>query len=498
MEKNYLFKAEKVNKSFGTTHALVDVDIAIAPGEIRGLIGENGSGKSTFSSICAGIQRADSGVLNLLGEGYNPNGTIDAMNRGVSMVVQEQGTINKVSVAANLFFGEEQQFVKCGVLNVKKMNKEALNALHSIGVEHIEPDAMIDSFTFEDRKLVELARALYKKPKLWIVDETTTALTINGREILYKLMRRIRDEGSSVLFISHDIEEIVKMCDSITILRDGVLAANLQKEEFDVNKIKQLMIGRTISGDYYRQDNDGSFSEEVVLELKNVTCGILKDITVQLHRGEILGVGGLSDCGMHELGKVFFGLLKPEKGEVVKDGTSKVESAAWSVENGIAYVSKNRDKESMMTLCSIKDNICLPSLKKLAKNGLITKKSEKDMADEWTKNLEVKAESIEKYCNSLSGGNKQKIVLAKWLAKGSDIMILDCPTRGIDIGTKASIYKLIEKLKKSGKSIILISEEMPELIGMSDRVVILKDGIFSGEFMRIEEMTEEKLIHKMI
>jgi len=201
---------------------------------------------------------------------------------------------------------------------------------------------------------------------------------------------------------------------------------------------------------------------------------------------------------MHELGKVFFGLLKPEKGEVVKDGTSKVESAAWSVENGIAYVSKNRDKESMMTLCSIKDNICLPSLKKLAKNGLITKKSEKDMADEWTKNLEVKAESIEKYCNSLSGGNKQKIVLAKWLAKGSDIMILDCPTRGIDIGTKASIYKLIEKLKKSGKSIILISEEMPELIGMSDRVVILKDGIFSGEFMRIEEMTEAKLIHKMI
>lgn len=498
MEKKYLFKAENISKSFGATQALADVDITVGPGEIRGLIGENGSGKSTFSSICAGIQKADSGNMYLDGERYAPSGTIDAMDIGVSMVVQEQGTINKISVAANLFLGEEDQFVRHGVLNVKKMNGEALGALRAIGVEHIEPDVMIDTLSFEDRKLVELARTLYKKPKIWIVDETTTALNISGREILYRLMRQVRDAGNSVIFISHDIEEIIRMCDTVTILRDGVLTADLRKEELDADRMKRLMIGRKIEGDYYRQDESGSAGSGVVLEMQDVTCGILKDITLGLHQGEILGIGGLSDCGMHELGKVFFGLLAPEKGRVVKDGGQEVKDAAWSVEHGIAYVSKNRDKESMMTLCSIRDNIALPSLKNLARHWMIRKKDEKALAEVWSGKLEVKAESIDIYCSALSGGNKQKVVLAKWLGKGSEIMILDCPTRGIDIGTKASIYKLIENLKKEGKSIILISEEMPELIGMSDRVIMLKDGRLSGEFTRDEEMTEAKLIQKMI
>lgn len=498
MKNEYLFKAEKVNKSFGSTHALVDVDIIVKKGEIRGLIGENGSGKSTFSSICAGIQKNDSGTMYIDGIEYKPTGTIDAMNHGVSMVVQEQGTINKITVAANIFFGKEAQFVKYGVMNVKRMNMEAKRMLESIGAEHIEPQKMIDKLTFEDRKLVELARSLYTSPKLWIIDETTTALTVNGRDILYKLMRKLRDQGGSVLFISHDIDEITQICDSLTILRDGVLTANLEKADFDEDKIKQLMIGREISGHYYREDLNEKCSETVVLEMKHVTGGILKDVSVSLHKGEILGIGGLSDCGMHELGKVLFGLIKPEEGEVLKNGNQKVKSAAWAVEHEIAYVSKNRDKESMMTICSIKDNICLPSLPKLARFLLISKSKEKTLAKTWSENLEVKADSISQYCNTLSGGNKQKVVLAKWLGKGSEIMILDCPTRGIDIGTKASIYGLIEKLKNDGKSIVLISEELPELIGMSSRIVMLKDGVVSGEFTREEGMTEAKLIQKMI
>lgn len=498
MKTEYLLKAEKINKSFGSICALSDVDIALKKGEIRGLIGENGSGKSTFSSICAGMQKADSGKMYLEGVEYKPDGTIDAMDHGVSMVVQEQGTIGKISVAANIFFGKESQFEKFGVMNVSRMNQEAKKMLVSIGVEHIEPQTMIDTLTFEDRKLVELARALSVSPKLWIVDETTTALTVSGRTILYRLMKEVRDKGGSVLFISHDIEEIMNVCDSLTILRDGVLTADLEKSEFEENRIKQLMIGREISGHYYREDTKSSYEEQVVLETKHVDCGILRNITVALHKGEILGVGGLSDCGMHDFGKLLYGLLKPETGEVLMYGKDKVKNAEWAVDHGIAYVSKNRDRESLMPMCSIRDNICLPSLKDLAKRKLISRKREKELADTWAKNLEVKAASTETYCNTLSGGNKQKVVLAKWLAKGSDVMILDCPTRGIDIGTKASIYQLIESLKNSGKSIVLISEELPELIGMSDRIVMLKDGAVSGEFRREEEMTEAKLIQKMI
>lgn len=498
MKNDYLFKGEDICKSFGSTQALKNVTITISRGEIHGLIGENGSGKSTFSSICAGIQKADSGKLYLDGKEYIPSGTVDAMDKGVSMVVQEQGTVGKISASANIFFGKEAMFVKGGVLNVRKMNQEASRVLNDMGITHIDPQVMIDTLTFEDRKLIELARALYTSPKLWIVDETTTALTVNGRDILYSLMNRIKEEGGSVLFISHDIDEIMNMCDALTILRDGVMTATLEKSEFEEDKIKQLMIGREMSGHYYREDTEERIGEEVVLEAQNITGGVLKNVSVSLHRGEILGVGGLSDCGMHDLGRVMFGLTKPDIGKVQKGKGEKVKNAKWAVEHGIAYISKNRDREAMMTLCSIKDNICLPSLKQLAKGGFILKKSERNLSSKWAENMEVKANSVEQFCNTLSGGNKQKVVLAKWLAKGSDIMIMDCPTRGIDIGTKASIYQLIEQLKKEGKSILLISEELPELIGMSDRIVILKDGVLSGEFYRSEGLTEAKLIQKMI
>lgn len=498
MSNEYLCRAEKLCKTFDSTVALSNVDIAVEKGVIHGLIGENGSGKSTLSSIFAGIRKADGGTMYLDGKEYCPSNTIDAMDRGVSMVVQEQNTIGKITVAANIFFGKEALFTKGGILNVKKMNQEAKKALEYVGVTHIDPQQNIDKMTFEDRKLVELARAFYTRPKLWIVDETSTALTVNGREILYKLMKRLRDENGSVLFISHDIDEIMQMCDSLTILRDGVVTARLEKSDFSTEKIRTLMIGRDISGHYYRQDSNGEISGDVVLEADGVSTDILKDISVSLHKGEILGIGGLSDCGMHDLGRVLFGLTRPQSGQVLLNRKGKVKNAAWAVQEGIAYVSKNRDRESLMPICSIKDNICLPSLRDLAKHFIVTRKSENGMAKKWSKNLEVKAASINEYCSELSGGNKQKVVLAKWLAKGSDVMILDCPTRGIDIGAKASIYRLIEQLKNAGKSIVLISEELPELIGMSDRIVTLKDGRVSGEFYRSEGLSEAKLIHKMI
>lgn len=498
MGKDYLFKVEHMYKSFGTTRALDDVGLLVNGGEIQGLIGENGSGKSTLASICAGIQKCDSGQMILNNQTYQPSGTIDAVQQGVSMVVQEQGTIGMITVAANIFIGEEDMFIKFGILNVRKMNMEAQKILEDIGAGHIDAKEMIDSLTFEDRKLVEIARSLYKSPKLLIIDETTTALTVTGRDILYALMNKIRNEGGSVLFISHDIDEIMTVCDALTILRDGVFIARIEKEEFEANKIKQLMIGRELSGSYYRENILANQDETVVLEAKNVSNEMLKDVSLKLYQGEILGIGGLSDCGMHEVGKTLFGLLTPEQGEVVLRQNIPVVNPQKAVEDGMAYVSKNRDKESMMIVSSIKDNICLPSHKELSRMGLIKKKDEHKLAKHWMEELKIKAASDDKFCNTLSGGNKQKVVLAKWLAKGSDVLILDCPTRGIDIGTKASIYLLIENLQQQGKSIVLISEELPELIGMSDRIIVMKSGQISGEFSREEGLTEEKLIHKMI
>ncbi len=338
-KKKCLFRAEHIYKTFGSVKALVDFNIEIAPGEVRGLVGENGSGKSTFSSIAAGIQKADSssGQMYLDGKEYAPNGTVEAIDNGVSMVVQEQGTISKISVAANIFFGKEKQFSKFGVLNVKKMNAEAKKALERIGVTKIKPETMIDKLSFEDRKLVELARALNSNPKLWIIDETTTALTVNGRDLLYKLMEEVKRSGSSILFISHDIDEIMDKCDTLTILRDGVLTANLKKEEFEPDKIRSLMIGREIGDHYYREDKGESVSDEVVLELKDVSTNDLSDISLQLHKGEILGLGGLSDCGMHEVGKLLYGLVKPDVGQVLMNGSELVKSPKWAVEHSIGY-----------------------------------------------------------------------------------------------------------------------------------------------------------------
>ena len=498
MEEAAFFYGKNIVKTFGVVTALDRVDISINRGEVRGLIGENGSGKSTFSLISAGVQKPDSGRMFFDGSEYAPENVIDALEKGVGMIVQEQGTIGRLSVSANLFLGREEIFIRHGVLNVRKMNSTAAELLSGMGVTHIKPDEYTDTLTFEDRKIVEIARAMYAKPKLLIIDETTNALTAAGREILYRIIKQQREENLSVLFISHDVDEIMRVCDSITILRDGSVTANLKKEEFDENRIKQLMVGREMTAHYYRTDFDSSCGDQVVLSVNRVFTKSLKGISLQLHRGEILGIGGLTDCGMHEIGKVMFGLERPVKGTVIDFKGVVINSPKKAIRNSIGYISKNRDKEALMPVCSIRDNVCMPSLDDLSKAGIVTKKAEKLFALRWTEKLSIKMVSIDQFCTALSGGNKQKVVLAKWLGKNSDILILDCPTRGIDIGVKAAIYDLLYKLKESGKSILIISEELSELIGMSDRVLIVKDGRVEDEHKREERLTESDLIVSMI
>ncbi|MGI6333358.1 MAG: sugar ABC transporter ATP-binding protein [Saccharofermentanales bacterium] len=499
MSHSHVLKVNNLSKSFGPTQALQDVSLVLSAGEIRGLIGENGSGKSTLSNIIVGIIKPDSGEMELRGEKYQPHSMLDADRNKISMIVQEMATINKISVAANLFSGQEMQFGRFGLINQRRMNTAAKEALLRIGVDWIEPESDIDTISFEDRKLVELARAVENDPDILIVDETTTALSQKGREIMYRIMQELKDQNKSVLFISHDLSEIIDQCDTVTVLRDGQLVDTLEKEQMEIHRIQYLMIGRNITEGYYRSDYDFSHSDEVVLKIENVSYDQLQNVSINLHRGEILGIGGLSDCGMHDLGKIAFGLLKPESGSVTLPARNiTIKSPAVAIKNKIGYMSKNRDQEALLLSTSIKSNVCLPSLDILKKAFIIARTSEKKLANRVCSALDVRMSSINQHCMYLSGGNKQKVVVAKWLGNESDILIMDCPTRGIDIGVKQMIYQLMQDLKAEGKAILMISEELPELIGMSDNILIMKDGRISASFQRSEDLTEAQIIKYMI
>ena len=500
MEKEAILCVKDICKNFGTVKALKSVSTSFYPGEIHGLIGENGSGKSTLSSVISGIYPPDGGSMSLNGQEYRPSSIIDGERHGICMIVQEMGTINGITVAANIFAGQEEKFSRFGIVNKKAMTEAAQKALENIGVSDICASAGIDEESFENRKIVEIARAMCHEVQVLIVDETTTALSQKGRTLIYALMDRLRREGKAVIFISHDLDELTEHCDTVTVLRDGVFIKTLSKEEINPGTMRQLMVGRQIDEDYYRNDYDNYLGKEAVLSVENLSAEhVLKNITFQLRAGEILGIGGLTDSGMHDLGKLAFAIGKADEGKVIfcKNGEA-VTSPGRAIRHKIGYVSKNRDKESILNQSNIQDNICLPSYDKLKKGCYIAPSSEKKLAGEQSETLQIKMSSLKQLCGQLSGGNKQKVALAKWLGNDSDILILDCPTRGIDVGVKAAIYRLMDEYRKSGKAILMISEELPELIGMSDRILILKDGELVQEFQRAKDLTEADIIQYMI
>jgi len=471
-------------------------------GKSGGLIGENGSGKSTLSNIISGQLLPDEGKMYIQDKEYKPNNNIDAKNNGIGMIIQEMGTINGLTVAANIFLGKEDLFKNSGgLINTKKMYSEAKRILQDIGIDYIRSDEFVDRLGFEDRKIVEMARAMYLKPNVLIVDETTTALSQRGRDILYNIMENMRKQGKTIIFISHDLDEIIDKCDTISVMRDGRTVGTYNVSELTKNKIRSLMVGREIGDAYYRSDYDASYSDDVVMECNDIRAGILKNVSLKLHKGEILGVAGLTDSGIHDIGKVLFGLIAPSKGYVVvrKNGREvKINKPATAIRSKVGYVSKNRDQEALMLLSSIKDNITLPSLDLLKKGFIIRPSNEKKFAKKAASDLNVKMRDINQYVMYLSGGNKQKVVLSKWIANGSEILILDCPTRGIDVGVKAAIYKLMQEMKKEGKAILMISEELPEIIGMSDRILVFKDGEIKHEFLRSQKLSETDIIEYMI
>lgn len=486
-------------KNFGVTVALNHVNFILKSGEIRGLIGENGSGKSTVSSIAAGIQKSTSGEMFYLGKSWLPSSALEAQEKGICMIVQEAGTIPGIPVADNIFLGHEDLFAKGPYVNHSKMVKAAQELLDNLEIK-IDASIRIDRLDLQQCKLIEIAKAMYWKPQILVVDETTTALSQIGRRLLYKLMRRLADEGGCVMFISHDLDEMMQYCDAVTVLRDGDIIGSLEKNEFNGDLMKKMMVGREIKGGYYRSDQD-PYDAEVVLKADCITTR--KDLLcfdLELHKGEILGIGGLSECGMHTVGKALFGAETILDGKVtVGSKQAVVKNPETAIANGMAYTSKDRDHESVGLSGTIRDNIASTGyLKNSLAGPILSFRKEKKYVEEQIAELSLKCASQYHSVNTLSGGNKQKVVFGKWIGGDANILILDCPTRGIDIGVKASMYQLIYRMKKEGRSIVLISEELPELIGMSDRILIMKDGEVVHEALRSEGPTEHDLINYMI
>lgn len=500
MAHETIFLAKGISKNFGPTRALVDVDFELWRGEVHGLIGENGSGKSTFSSIAAGAQPCDSGTFTLKGEDYMPKNMVDAQNHGIGMVVQEQGTIGNITVASNIFTGRLEEFTKFGFINMRDVTKRAQEILNDIGAGDIDAGAITSSLNFEDRKIVEIARVMVAKPDVFIVDETSTALAMKGRKILYDMIARFKKENKAVIFISHDLGELIEVCDRVTILRDGKIIDTLTGPDITEDNMRRLMVGRELSDHYFREDYECSYEDDVVLDATRITYGPFTNLTLQLHKSEILGICGLSDCGMHELGKVLFGIEPPITGKVtLPQKNTEVKNPHRAVKMGMGYLSKDRDRESVILNASILENIELPCMEKLAKPfGYIPSSAENKLANDQIDTLKIKCRGPKQRLTELSGGNKQKVVFSKWLGCGSDILILDCATRGIDVGVKAAIYRLLEDMKAEGKSIILISEELPEMIGMCDRMIVMKDGMITKEFRRSRSLVEGDIIKYMI
>ncbi len=543
-------ETRELTKRFGEVVAVDGVNIKIELGKVLGLIGENGSGKSTVSSMISGIHSITSGEMFLKGQPYKPSDPGDARKHGVGMIVQEAGTVDYISVAENIFLGEESKFARFGVVNRGKLEEEARRALALVGLD-IDVTLPAAAYNFEIRKMVEIAKTLYYDPQLLIVDETTTALSQDGRDKIHEIMRRFSEEGKAVLFISHDLPELMETCDELIVLRDGQYIAKMDKSEFDEDKIKQTMVGRKIEGNYYRSDYDPSCSDEVALCAENVTTANLKNINIKVHKGEIVGIGGLSGSGMHEIGKLFFGMEKLVSGKVTayapekpnmrerraihlkrfKDtvklsgyrikklfgkGGEKPQTdlaglsvdkpvTSYEIKNigsafaaGIGYIAKDRDKETLITAATIRENLCLSASGLLNVFGLIPSAREGVFTDEQVEGLKIKCSSPNQLVRELSGGNKQKVSFGKWIGNRSRILVFDSPTRGVDVGVKTTMYRLLYELKKQNYAILIISEEMPELIGMSDRLLIMKDGEITKEFVRNENLRDTDVINYMI
>lgn len=487
MEK--LLEMKNICKSFGTNRVLKNVQFDLFAGEVHALIGENGAGKSTLMKILMGMYKKDSGSLSVMGsdEAYaNPD---QALKAGVAMIHQELNPIPDMSVAENIFLGKEKR--KWIFVDKKEQEKEAEKYLDMLGVE-LDSSALMRDLSVSEMQMVEIAKALSYGARIIIMDEPTSAITEAEVEKLFQNIRMLKEKGTGIIYISHKMDELFKISDRITVLRDGQYVFSKETEKLQANDLIKAMVGREITEIY---PESKSRVGEVILKVKHASRkGEFKKIDFELHSGEKLGIAGLMGAGRTELMMAVFGAAKLAEGEIeIKGNVVKIKSPKDAIRHKIALVTEDRKRYGLNLSASVEDNAVSVIEGSLSKFGFYNKKAGKKAAAEMIGRMNTKITGMDQTVGSLSGGNMQKVVLAKWLLNDPDIIIFDEPTRGIDVGAKAEIYKIIEELACRGKGIIIISSEMPELIGLSQRIIVLHEGEQTGE-LRDKEMTQENIM----
>ncbi len=486
----YVLELKNIAKRFGGVEVLHGVSFGLRPGEVHALLGENGAGKSTLIKVITGIHQPDGGEIFLNDKQVHFDDPLQARLAGIAAIYQELSLCPDLNVAENIFLGRQPTTVG-GSINWRKLYSEADRLLTSLGV-HLDLKAKARSLSIAQMQSVEIARAFSLNARILIMDEPTSSLTLKEVAELFGLVRRLRDEGTAIIFISHRLEELFEVADRVTVLRDGSYVDTRLVKDVTRDDLVRLMVGRTISNLFPKQDVKPG---EIALKVEHLSlAGIFEDINFELHKGEILGMAGLVGAGRTDVARAIFGVVPPTSGTIQIEGRQvEIKSPQQAISLGLAYVPEDRQLHGLIPAMNITSNISLPILKEYARRGWLQDKAERSAAFSAARQMEVRANSIWQLARTLSGGNQQKVVLAKWLSTKPRILILDEPTRGIDVGTKAAVHALMSNLAAEGIAILMISSELPEVLGMSDRILVMHEGQMTALFSRAEA-TQEKII----
>ena len=490
MGKDIILSVRNLTKTYPGVRALDAVSIDFERGEVHAIVGENGAGKSTLIKILTGAIQPDSGEIDLEGvvhSSFSPHEAI--FDLGISAIYQEFNLVPYLSVAENIFFGKE---ITRGILiNMNKMCSETEKILDRLGMK-INPRMLIKDLSVAYQQIVEISKAISRNVKILIMDEPSAPLTTNEVDRMFDLVRTLKQQGVTVIYISHRLGEAFQLADRVTVLRDGKYIKTLITKETNRQELIRLMVGRTLGETYPEKKNK---SEEVLLEVKNLcTEGLLKNISFRLCRGEILGFGGLVGAGRTELARVIFGADPIKAGEIYVEGKRvNIRSTSSAITKGIGLIPEDRKRHGILSEMTVKENISYSALRNLNRVGVIMGKAEERIAREFKEKLNIRTPDIGRKVKNLSGGNQQKVVLSKWLATKCKVLLFDEPTRGIDVGAKQEIYELITRLAEEGTGIVLISSELPELLGMCDRILVMRKGVISGSFKK-GEATQDAIL----
>ena len=490
MNREILFATKDIGKTYGVNTVLQGISVEIGRGEVVGLIGENGAGKSTLLKIIAGVERPTTGSMEMNGKPFRAASMLDANRQGIGMVFQEQSLISNLTVAQNIYLGREKDFSSFGLISWSRMNARAREALDAMGLKDISPRARVRDINFAMRQMVEITKVLdivsetANNRALILLDEPTTVLTDAEMAVLFEKVRQMKERGNSVIFISHRLQEVLQITDRIYVFKDGRQTAEVRTEGADEYMLYEKMVGRETNGEYYVSARQTVPGDDVVLEVDHLSLfGSFKNVSFKLHRGEVLGLCGVEGSGKEDVCGVISGDLASSGGELkVRGKTVKFASPSDARKAGILSVPRDRRDEGIIGILPISENISVSNYGKNASRGLISNRRQNGNAMEWVRSLSIKCAGVMQRVSNLSGGNAQKVIFARVLDSECPILILDHPTRGVDLGAKGDIYALIRDITEKGFSVLLMGDTLDECLGVSSRVIVMKDGIVSGEF----------------